>query len=151
MTNIERYLRGALPLDELTNAERCAICAAREGRFVTDIEQFKKDFPNTHVSSSYPRGGYQIIARYKPGPYGAWADSVYTFAPDQYLYDGTAALRLVERFRIELMPPTRNGKGWAAYPHVPVKVYVRGPTSMAAIVACVCEIVKAEWPYKEAK
>ena len=111
MTSIESYLSGALPYTELTDAERNAICAAKEGRVFSD------DF----VGWSHPR----------------------------YTEDGTAALRLVERFglNLECYP-----SGWQAFQGLQS---MRGffdrsmhRTPAIAIVACVCEIAKDEWPYK---
>ena len=67
----------------------------------------------------------------------------------QYLYDGTAALRLVEQFRLQVFPAYRGG-GFECYPQQAGWMGC-GDAPNAAIVACVCELAKAEWPYKEAK
>lgn len=133
MTNIERYLRGVLPYDELTDAERCAICAAKEGRFVRRGRNLIKGA--TYEQLHETTGGNEC-----------WLNCTY------YLYDGTAALRLVERFRLMIQPA---GPEWACYP-INAFAYPSGDTGYGstpatAIGACVCEIAKAEWPYKEGK
>lgn len=147
MTNIELYLRGAMPYDKLTDAERCAICVAREGWLVQWIDE-----ADWHpYCSAYMQYGWQMG---EPDSDGECVADFMWKPVTQYLYDDTAALQFVERFGIEV-GPIRNliedqlvVIGWYAEA---ANGYTENGTPSAAIVACVCEIAKAEWLYKEAK
>lgn len=136
MNAIEQYLSGAVEYEALSNAEKCAICAAMEGRF---------PFPNP----GYPE--YGMWLRHRGEKLQEWPCKC-----DDYLNDGTAALRLVERFRIDLCPAIRiddMSEGWGAgFVHssiVGAEVETSyADTVSAAIVAAVCALARAQYPYK---
>lgn len=117
MTRIEQYLTRAIELDALTLNETCAICAAMEGHFV--------EFTSIGV-----------FIPISPGCCGR---------ADNYLNNGTAALRLVERFEISL---DCDGE-WMAiinYKNEMVDhVAEFAATPQAAIVACVCALARERW------
>lgn len=159
MTNIEAYLSGAVEYDALTDAERCAICAAMEGCLVWDdtTPRSAQHFSRLDVMI-YPNhcckrvGGQGIVwNEYYTMTFGEYyyrQPDKSTFI-DHYLSDGTAALRLVERFGIDLI---FYGTEWRTTAPVGNDSYdcvdERGDIPSAAIVSAVCALARAQYPYK---
>lgn len=131
MNHVEAYLFGAVKYDTLSDAEKCAICAAMEGFFIKSSERSRSrtDF------FAFGKG---------TGLFGCdWRDI--EFSDLHYFRSGTAALRLVERFKIDLLHTVEFGLIAA----IKGAKFQKGVTPSAAIVAAVVSLARNQWPYKE--
>ena len=128
MTRIEQYLTHAIELDALSDAEKCAICAAMEGEWIRASERsiYRTDY------FAFDKGN---------GLLGCdWRDIEYCELDP--LHSRDHALRLVERFGLILQPDGCNG--WCCYPCTSNPVNFAS-TPQAAIVACVCALALERW------
>jgi hypothetical protein len=143
MTNIEKFLSGAIDYDMLTDDERCAICNAMEGCWVEQGKTFTN--PPKNII-------YVVASRNTVMPYRCECMD--------HFKDGTAALQLLQRIEGSLYP-SGNGDTGAKWWEVETEyenkgqgrmdtIFGTGDTPQAAIVATVCAIARAQWPYQVA-
>lgn len=166
------YLEGRCELDAIRDQDKCAICAAMEKCWVWWngwSEGFQRtawieyDYAVRSVGGKIGGSIYFDAAGKRIGgiDIDSWTEPA--FVPD-YLRDGTAALRLVERFGLCIW--TQNWSGdwerdepdyqtWVCAQGAPVNgvdnlngVFVNADTPQAAIVAAVCALAREQWPYK---
>ena len=121
------FLEGRCELDALSDAEKCAICAAMEDKWPL-MQPPGLPYPNT-----------------------VWTAQSKTHSL-RYEIDGTAALRLVERFKLRLSPPPDDDDfAWCVDCYLPgmweLKEFDNNPST--AIVSAVCRLAREQWPYKE--
>ena len=151
---IESYLSNATDYGSLTNAERNAICAAMEGEFVwiADDDYWVKE--QECLACGFQCGEVNIWSKGHFLCLHQLHDFDHWFAASipYYIQDGTAALRLVARFRmrVEFGEIQRTGdSGFFAGFIGRISEYY-GTTPAAAIVYAVCELARAEYSYKTA-
>ena len=148
------YLAGAIELDALSDAEKCAVCAAMEGEWVGHPIMLSAIGCWEYVRLSVTDKGARIYSQ-----------------PTDYLSDGTAALRLVERFGLVhgrmrsewycagniggtyIGHIDHDGVTWLRISNDDGSWYkpdfwAHADTPAAAIVSAVCALAREQYPYK---
>jgi hypothetical protein len=133
MTNIERFLSGEIEYEALTDDDRNAICAAMQGGFV------QSDW-----------GCWRLWKQRWDEPHDG--DFAWGCTPN-YQQWGSAAMDLIEKFGIGISHDSFAPSRWHAYMWIPRRRHQIASgdsdiTAKAAIVASVCALARAQWPYK---
>lgn len=126
------YLEGRCELDALSDAEKCAVCAAMEGRWL----YWWRNARHMAINESWSK------------PDKPFFDEV-----DYYISSGTAALKLIDKFGINVihLEKSKSVLAWISHPiEARALVSAYRDSTRPAAVAAVCALARAQWPYKPA-